>query len=101
MCVMTGGGKTTHSLLHPISVNHTFLTIGVDVMDLPTMENAYCHVLVYQDYLTKWPEVIPMLDQWSVHVVRALVEIVPVWCARSLTLGLWDEPPVPPHEGSL
>lgn len=29
--------------------------IGVDVMDLPTTASGNKHVVVFMDYLTKWP----------------------------------------------
>ena len=43
--------------LHPIPVSHPFQIIGVDVMELPTMDQGNRYVPVFQDFLTKWPMV--------------------------------------------
>ena len=37
------------------------------------------YVLVFQDYLTKWPIVFPMSDQKSICIVKILVEEVIPW----------------------
>jgi len=36
---------------------------GVDIMDLPLTTAGNKHVIVFQDYLTKWPIVCPLSDQ--------------------------------------
>lgn len=49
-------------------------------MDLPMTENGNKHVLVFQDFLTKWPMVYPIPNQQTVHVVRLFAEqIVPMF----------------------
>ena len=45
-------------------------------MDLPKTIDGNCHVLVFQDYLTKWPLVYPIPDQKAVRIVKLLVEEV-------------------------
>ena len=56
-------------------------------MDLPVTANGNKHVLVIQDFLTKWPWVVfPIPDQKTVRIVDILVkEIVPVCGVCSLT----------------
>ena len=71
---MSGGGKVTRPPLHPIPVGRPFQIVGVDVMDLPMTSDGNCHVVVFQDYLTKWPLVYPVPDQKSIQLVRLLVE---------------------------
>ena len=73
---MSGGGKVARPSLHPIPVQRPFQIVGVDVMDLPKTLDGNCHVLVFQDYLTKWPLVFPMPDQKSIRIVQILVENV-------------------------
>ena len=78
--VVIGGGRATHPPLLPIPVERPFQIVGVDVIDLPPTENGNRHILVFQDFLTKRPVVIPMPDQWKVRIARALVgEIVPMF----------------------
>ena len=53
-------------------------TLGVDIMDLPRTERGNKHVIVFQDFLTKWPIVFPMPEQKTLRIVRLLVEeIIP------------------------
>ena len=55
--IVTGGGGHHHALLYPIPVSQLFQIVGVDTMELP-QTNRGC-VLVFQDFLTKWPLCIP------------------------------------------
>lgn len=48
-------------------------------MDLPRTERGNKHGIVFQDFLTKWPFVFPMLDQKTPRIMKLLVEeIIPV-----------------------
>lgn len=48
-------------------------------MDLPKTERGNKHVLVVQDFLTKWPWVFPLPDQKTTRIVEILVrEIIPM-----------------------
>ena len=51
------------SSLYPIAIQRPFQIMGVDVMDLPKTIDGNCHVLVFQNYLTKWPLVFDIPDQ--------------------------------------
>ena len=62
--------------LHPIPVQRVFQIIGVDVMDLPRTEAGNKHVVVFQDFLSKWPFVFPVPDQKAVCIARLLAEEV-------------------------
>ena len=46
-------------------------------MDLPKLIDGNSHVVVFQDYLTKWPLVFPVPDQKSITLVRLLLELIP------------------------
>lgn len=49
-------------------------------MDLPKTDKGNKHVLVFQDFLTKWPMVFPIPDQKTDRIVKLLVEeIVPLF----------------------
>ena len=58
-CVtVSGSGKLVRLPLYPIPVQRPFQILGVDVMDLPVTEKGNKHVVVFQDYFTKYPSCI-------------------------------------------
>ena len=78
--VVTGGGQHHRPPLHPIPVSRPFQIVGVDVMELPRTERGNRYVLVFQDFLTKWPLVFPMPDQKSQRIAELLVrEVIPLF----------------------
>ena len=78
-CVtVSGGGRVNRLPLHPIPVQRPFQIVGVDIMELPKTTRGNKLVLVFQDFLTKWPMVYPMPDQKAVRICQILVEeIIP------------------------
>ena len=75
---VTGGGRHHRPPLHPIPVSRPFQIVAVDIMELPTTDSGNRYVLVFQDFLTKWPMVFPMPDQKSHRIAELLVkEVVP------------------------
>ena len=74
--VVTGGGLHHSPPLCPIPVSRPFQIVGVDLMELPKTEQGHRYVLVFQDFLTKWPMVFPLADQKSHHIVELLVKEV-------------------------
>ena len=62
----------------------------MDIMDLPKTNSGNCHVLVFQDYLTKWPLVFPMPDQKSIRIAQILAEeVVPFIGVPEALLSDW------------
>ena len=59
---VTGVGRRCPPPLHPIPVQRPFQIIGVDIMELPVTEQGNRYVIVFQDFLTKWPLVFPAPD---------------------------------------
>ena len=79
-CAVRGGTKMGKPPLHPIPVSKPFQILGIDIMDLPKTGRGNKHVLVIQDFLSKWPWVIPMADQKTITIVRALLEhVIPMY----------------------
>ena len=72
--IAVGGGRPGRPLLQPIPVQRVFQIVGVDLMDLPKTERGNKHVLVFQDFLSKWPMVFPIPDQKAERIVKLLVE---------------------------
>ena len=86
--IVSGGGKVALPPLHPIPVQRPFQILAVDMMDLPTTSQENQHVIVFQDYLTKWPMVYAILDQKAHRVARLLVEeIVPFFSVAEASLS--------------
>ena len=52
---------------------------GVDIMELPKTSKGNQYVLVFQDFLSKWPFVFPTKDQKATTLAKLLVEeVVPL-----------------------
>ncbi len=76
--VVSSGGRVTTPPLHRIPVGRPFQIVGVYIMDLPVTLQGNKHVLVFQDFLTKWPIVYPIPDQKSQRIAEILVQdIIP------------------------
>ena len=48
--------------LHSIPVGEPFSCIGMDFKEIDESYDNNCYVLVFQDYLSKWPEVYAVAD---------------------------------------
>ena len=78
--IVNSSGQVNMPPLHPIPVQRVFQIVGVDVMDLPITEAGNKHVVVFQDFLSKYPLVYPVPDQKSIRIARLLVEeVVPLF----------------------
>ena len=78
--IVHSSGRLNRPPLHPIPVQRVFQIVGVDVMDLPKTEAGNKHVIVFQDFLSKWPLVFPVPDQKAIRLARLLVnEVVPMF----------------------
>jgi len=78
--IVNAAGHVNRPPLHPIPVSRPFQIVGVDVMDLPLTKSGNRHVVVFQDYLTKFPLVFPVPDQKAVRLAKLLVEeVVPLF----------------------
>ena len=58
-----GGRKVFKPALAPIPVSGPFHRVAVNVLQLPHTSNGNCYVVVFMDYLTKWPETFATPDQ--------------------------------------
>lgn len=74
--IVMGAGRHDKPPLHPIPVSRPFQILGVNLMELPKTRRGNKYVIVFQDYLTKWPLVYPLSDQRALTVARILVEEV-------------------------
>ena len=74
--VVTGGGRKQVPPLQPIPVQRPFQIFGVDIMELPITKSGNRYVIVFQDFLTKWPLVFPAPDQKAIQIARLVAEEV-------------------------
>ena len=78
--IVNPSGRVNKPPLQPIPVACPFQILGVDIMDLPHTESGNKHVVVFQDYLTKFPLVFPVPDQKALRLARLLVEeVIPLF----------------------
>ena len=76
----TSQRSSFHPPLQPIPVERTFQIIGVDLMELPRTSKGNQYVLVFQDFLSKFPLVFPVPDQKTERIVKILVEqVIPLF----------------------
>lgn len=76
---VSGARRVQWSPIHPIPVQGAFHMLGVNTLELPLTESGIHYLIVFQDFLTKWPFVYPAPDQKATRIVRLLgEEIVPI-----------------------
>ena len=77
---ITGVGRRSKPPLHPIPVQKPFQIVGVDIMELPLTTRGNRYVIVFQDFLTKWPLVFAAPDQKAIRIARLVAEeLLPVF----------------------
>ena len=62
--------------LQPIPVGGPFHQVGVDILQLPLTTKGNRYVVVFMDYLTKWPEAFAIPDQTAETIAKVLVKEV-------------------------
>ena len=56
-----------------------FQIVGVDIMELPKTSKGNQYVVVFQDFLSKWPFVFATKEQKATTLAKLLVEeVVPI-----------------------
>ena len=79
VCRSRRSGNAPIVPLKSIPVGGPWECVGVDVLKLPRTRSGKNYLVVFQDYLTKWPEAFPVANQDTITIARLLVErIVPV-----------------------
>ena len=71
---VSGVGRRNKPPLHPIPVQRPFQIVGLDVMELPRTDQGNRYVIVFQDFMTKWPLVFPASDQKAIRLARLIAE---------------------------
>ena len=63
-------------LLTPIPVASPLDRVGVDVVKMPRTKRGNGYIVVFMEYLTKWPEAFAIKDQTSLTLVKLFTEEV-------------------------
>ena len=71
-----GQGNPGRPPLKSIEVSGTFDCIGMDFLEMDTGKSGNKYALVFQDYLSKWPEVYPVKDRKAETVARCLLDVM-------------------------
>ena len=70
-----GQEKRQNPELHSIPVGEPFACIGMDFKEMDeSFDNRFA--LVFQDYLSKWPEVYPVADRTASTVAKCLADLI-------------------------
>ena len=84
--IVSGSGHHNKPPLHLTSVQRPFQIVGVGIMDLPTTQQGNKHVVVFQDFFTKWPLVYTVEgDYFSTAAYKGSNPIL--WRAQSPVVG--------------
>ena len=75
-CVTHKAGRAVKPPLTPIPVSGPFDHVGVDVVHFSNPYDGNQYAVVFMDYLAKWPEVFPTLEQTTLTIAKLLVEQV-------------------------
>ena len=73
-CARRSVGHLSRPRLTPIAVGGPFDQVGVDVLQLTKTKRGNRYLVVFMDYLKKWPEVYATADQTAPTIVRLLVK---------------------------
>ena len=79
VCRSRKSGSAPIVPLKPIPVGGPWECVGVDVLKLPRSRSGKVYLVVFQDFLSKWPEAFAVTNQDTLTIAWLLVEkIVPV-----------------------
>ena len=79
--IVTGTGRPGHPPLKPIPMSRPFQRMGIDIIDLPKTNQRNKHVIVVQDFLTKWPFMFAVPDQKTHRIARLIGDSADGRCA--------------------
>ena len=76
-CASTQGqGRRTKPPLHSIPVGGPFHCVGMDFKEMDQSKRGNRYALVFQDYLSKWPEVYAVSDRKATTVAQCLADLI-------------------------
>ena len=76
VCLSSRAKQPGRPPLKSIEVGGIFECIGMDFLEMDTAKSGNKYTLVFQDYLSKWPEVYPVKDRKPETVAHCLLDLV-------------------------
>ena len=76
VCASREVGRSIRPPLTPIPVEGPFDRVGVDVHHFRKSKSGNQYVVVFMDFLTKWPEAFATKDQTALTIAKLFVEYV-------------------------
>ena len=77
LCATTQGQERRQNPeLHSIPVGEPFACIGMDFKEMDESFDKNRFALVFQDYLSKWPEVYPVANRTASTVAKCLADLI-------------------------
>ena len=76
VCASREVGRSSRPPLTPIPVGGPFDRVGVDVLHFPKSKSGNQYVVVFMDYLTKWPEAFATKDQTALTIAQLFIKHV-------------------------
>ena len=76
LCVSTRTRTLRETPLVSIPIGDAFECVGMDFIELECSKDGNRYALVFQDYLSKWPEVYAVTDRKAGTVARCLLDFV-------------------------
>ena len=65
--------------LRNVPVGRPWQMIAVDILEVPVSSNNNHYLLVVQDYFTKWPDAIPLIDQTAARITGELIKLFSIY----------------------
>ena len=75
-CFHTGSGEAKEATFTLYPVGELLQCMVMDFKEMDTSTDGNRYALVFQDYLTKWPEVFLVKDRSATTVTKCLAELV-------------------------
>lgn len=76
MCLSTRPRRQRETTTSEYSCGGPFDCVGMDFVELDMSKRGNWYALVFQDYLSKWPEVYALADRKATTVANCLVDLV-------------------------
>ena len=75
ICQCTKPPVPTKALLTSVPIGRPWEMVAVDILEVPLSLHNNRYLLVIQDYMTKWAEVIPLPNQTAASITNELVKV--------------------------
>ena len=75
VCQSTKPQAPASTQLVTVPIHKPWEMVAVDILEVPVTQHNNCHLLVIQDYITKWVEAILIPDQTAKRITTELIKV--------------------------